>query len=554
MSNFSQRKIIDCFIFYNELDMLTYRLNILNDVVDYFVLVEATHTFIGKEKPLFYQDNKHLFEKFNHKIIHIIVDDFPHKYPDINIGKNEQWNNENFQRNCISRGINKLELNNDDLIIIADLDQIPNPKTLELIKKHENIVDIYIIELDLYYYNLNCKMNHKWYYTKILTFNKYKDLNICCNDIRFYDCPIIKNAGWHLSYFGNEKFIKNKLENFSHQEYNHDKFTNEELISERIKNGKDLFNRENIDIIYVPIEDNDNLPPDYDVYIKDFYSIQKKNYKVYVDGIAGLGNSLFQIATAISYKEKYNLDIFLKSGSYEIQYGTSIMFNRIKLGNDPISNEYITYDKTIFSKFDYYDTANHSAIELVNDYTSKDYCSCNIIIPSSDIIIKGYCQNIGLFKDYIHKIPEYLHLNDPVRNNYIKSKYKNLENSVMIGVRIGDDFKHMKKLTRNSYIKALETLKGIGVNIENLFIISDVDNAWEIFDLQNIYPATQVVEDDITQIYLGRMCSHFILSESTFHLWIAYLCNTVNKKVIVFKDTDITNRKLFLDDWIHIDY
>ena len=111
MSNFSQRKIIDCFIFYNELDMLTYRLNILNDIVDYFVLVEATHTFIGKEKPLFYQDNKHLFEKFNHKIIHVIVDDFPHKYPDINIGKNEQWRNEIFQRNCISRGIDKLELN-----------------------------------------------------------------------------------------------------------------------------------------------------------------------------------------------------------------------------------------------------------------------------------------------------------------------------------------------------------------------------------------------------------------------------------------------------------
>ena len=282
--------------------------------------------------------------------------------------------------------------------------------------------------------------------------------------------------------------------------------------------------------------------------IINYVLFKKKNYSVYVDGIAGLGNTLFQIATAISYKEKYNLDIFLKSDSYEIQYGTSIMFNRIKLSNDPISNEYITYDKTIFSKFDYYDTAIHSVIELVNDYTD------NIIIPSSDIRIKGYCQNIGLFKEYIHKIPEYLHLNDPIRNNYIKSKYKNLENGVMIGVRIGDDFNHMNKLTRNSYINALETLKHIGVNIENLFIIADVENAWEIFDLQNIYPATQVVEDDITQIYLGRMCSHFILSESTFHLWIAYLCNTVNKKVIVFKDTDITNRKLFLDDWIHIDY
>ena len=47
--------------------------------------------------------------------------------------------------------------------------------------------------------------------TNIISFKKYKDLNICCQDIRFYDCPIIKNAGWHLSYFGNEKFIKNKL-------------------------------------------------------------------------------------------------------------------------------------------------------------------------------------------------------------------------------------------------------------------------------------------------------------------------------------------------------
>ena len=83
-SNILIPKIIDCFTFYNELDMLTYRLNILNDIVDYFVLVEATHTHVGKEKPLFYKENKHLFEKFNHKIIHIVVDDFPNKYPNIN--------------------------------------------------------------------------------------------------------------------------------------------------------------------------------------------------------------------------------------------------------------------------------------------------------------------------------------------------------------------------------------------------------------------------------------------------------------------------------------
>jgi len=284
---YNKPKIIDCFTFYNELKMLNYRLNILNDIVDYFVLVEATHTYIGKEKPLFYQDNKHLFEKFNHKIIHIIVDDFTHKFPNINIEKEEQWINERYQRDCISRGLDKLSLQNNDVITITDLDEIPNPKILEQIKNKDIVVDINILELDFYYYNLNSKMDHQWQLSKILTFEKYNELNVGCDKIRFYNCPIIKNAGWHLSYFGNEKFIKNKLENFSHQEFNKIEFTDEKLIKERINNGNDLFDRPT-SIINIPIEDNDNLPPEYDIYLTNFYTIQNKN-NVYVDGIAGLG-------------------------------------------------------------------------------------------------------------------------------------------------------------------------------------------------------------------------------------------------------------------------
>ena len=102
-------KIIDCFIFYNELDLLNYRLNILNSVVDYFIIVESTHTFIGKEKYMYFNDIKHLFDDFKEKIIHIIVDDFPYKYPDINIHNRDQWKNETFQRNAISRGFKFIE-------------------------------------------------------------------------------------------------------------------------------------------------------------------------------------------------------------------------------------------------------------------------------------------------------------------------------------------------------------------------------------------------------------------------------------------------------------
>jgi beta-1,4-mannosyl-glycoprotein beta-1,4-N-acetylglucosaminyltransferase len=271
----STPKIIDCFTFYNELDLLNYRLNILNDVVDHFVLVEARHTHVGKEKPLFYQDNKELFEEFNHKIIHIVVDDFPHKFPHIDIGKDEQWVNERFQRDCISRGLAEINLKDKDIITITDLDEMPNPKTLEQIKNNEIVVEINVIGMDFYYYNLHSKMDHKWTHAKTLTVGKYKELGIGCDAIRFYNCPIIQNAGWHLSYFGDGKFIKNKLENFTHQEYNKPQFVDEKQIELRIKNSKDLFDRP-CDITHIDIEDNDNLPPKYNVYLTNFYKkIQK---------------------------------------------------------------------------------------------------------------------------------------------------------------------------------------------------------------------------------------------------------------------------------------
>ncbi len=73
-------------------------------------------------------------------------------------------------------------------------------------------------------------MDHLWHHSKILTFEKYNELNIGCDKIRFYNCPIIKNAGWHLSYFGDAKFISNKLQNFTHQEHNTVEMTDPDII------------------------------------------------------------------------------------------------------------------------------------------------------------------------------------------------------------------------------------------------------------------------------------------------------------------------------------
>ena len=275
MSNFEiienpSTKIIDCFIFYNEMELLTYRLNILNDVVDYFILVESTHTFIGKEKKLFFNENKHLFEKFNEKIIHIIVDDFPYKYPNIDISKSQQWINENFQRDQIKRGLDKLDLNDEDIITITDLDEILDPNTLLKIKNNEITVDINILKMDFYYYNLNTKLQEEWHNAKILSFQKFNELSISCTTIRFYNnCKIIDNGGWHLSYFGDSKFIKNKIEQFSHQEYNNDYYTSIEKIEKRVNNFNDLYDRNNHNM-KLSIKDNYYLPSEYEKYLSKF--------------------------------------------------------------------------------------------------------------------------------------------------------------------------------------------------------------------------------------------------------------------------------------------
>jgi len=157
------------------------------------------------------------------------------------------------------------------LLIISDLDEIPDPYTLNKIKRSEIIIDINILEMDLYYYNLNTKFKNKWPLCKILSYKKYKELNISCEDIRQKQCSVISKGGWHLSYFGDKYFIQNKINNFSHQELNVSDFTDLSNIEEKVKNSRDLYDR-NFDIEKIKIEDNIYLPIEYNKYLNKYYS------------------------------------------------------------------------------------------------------------------------------------------------------------------------------------------------------------------------------------------------------------------------------------------
>jgi beta-1,4-mannosyl-glycoprotein beta-1,4-N-acetylglucosaminyltransferase len=262
-------KIIDCFIFYNELELLNYRLNLLNDVVAYFIIVEATHTHAGHPKELFFKNNRHMFEKFNSKIIHIVVDDFPHIFPNINYEKKEQWINEKFQRNCGTRGLSQItNLCDDDILIVSDLDEIPDPRILSLIPSS---MDIASLEMHLYYYNLNTKVKEKWYHAKLVSIGKLNQYRPTLDDIRFIKCGYIPNGGWHLSYFGDIRFIQNKLKNFAHQEFNTITMTDENIIANKIKTHTNLF--DDVKLEYCPVKSNPYLPIGYEKYLSKFINV-----------------------------------------------------------------------------------------------------------------------------------------------------------------------------------------------------------------------------------------------------------------------------------------
>src|SRR4051794_27673843 len=111
--------IYDCFMFFNELDVLEIRLNVLAEVVDRFVLVEARQTHQRGGKPLHYADNRDRFASFADRIEHVVVDEFPEE-------ATGTWGCENWQRNAIRRGIRDAKIG--DTILISDVDEIPRPE------------------------------------------------------------------------------------------------------------------------------------------------------------------------------------------------------------------------------------------------------------------------------------------------------------------------------------------------------------------------------------------------------------------------------------------
>ena len=268
-------KVFDSFIFFNELELLEMRLNILDDVVDYFVLTESPFTVSGNEKPLYYQENKDMFGKFNDKIVHHITEEIPNDFnhllekskfhvaykdpdpygtPMINLPV--RFQRALFNRNNSAFGIEKAGATDDDLVITSDADEIVNPLLLQDLEWF-NPSNHYVAECRAFYYKLNFLYQEDWMGSRLCTWKHLKNTTIDQHRQDHQNAHKIQDAGWHFSFLGNAENFKLKLASYEHTENNTDTVTGN--AEQKIESGLDPLGRGQT-YKAVPIDDS---YPDY---------------------------------------------------------------------------------------------------------------------------------------------------------------------------------------------------------------------------------------------------------------------------------------------------
>jgi len=239
-------------MYFDEEVVLDVRLNTLDKYVDYFVIVESSFTHKGDNRNLMFNHNK--FEKFKNKIIYLVYDKQPKGIEAVNENDSENEKSrkyilnaalrENGQRNFIQNGLNKAE--NNDIILISDVDEIPNLSEVNFNSISEKII---MFHQDMFYYKFDLKIpNLLWTGTKACR-KKYllspqwlrnvKDrkyfpfrIDILFSEKKYSSIKFISNGGWHFSNIKTAKEIEHKLKSYLH----HREFDEQSLSVEEIQN------------------------------------------------------------------------------------------------------------------------------------------------------------------------------------------------------------------------------------------------------------------------------------------------------------------------------
>lgn len=215
------RKIYDCIIFFNELDLLEVRLEESYNHVDHFVIVESNKTFQNGDKEFNLEKHWDRYKKYHDKMIYIKVEDMPND--------DNPWIREYFQRNAIARGI--VDANDNDIIVVSDCDEILRASTFDRMR-NDMQHSLWICRLPIFWvklnywqssprgYNVSSMATTKSAFPGGQTLRDWRQW--AANSLpELYDdgrAVIVHHAGWHFTYLGDTEQAKLKLESFAHAE------------------------------------------------------------------------------------------------------------------------------------------------------------------------------------------------------------------------------------------------------------------------------------------------------------------------------------------------
>lgn len=252
---------IDTFMFNG--DWITkLRLEYLYDYVDYFYVVESRYTYSGKRKDQLYVDiHNDWFLPYSQKV-KIIVNERP--------AVPNAWDEEAYQRNLIIEYILRDFSDKEFILAVCDCDEVYDISCLPPKEELRDVLKTRVLfpQMNFYYYNFTHIIDGDLWTNPFIIHSDMLKVYPSLTEIRVDKrmggnlLPTIRiPSGWHFSYFSSLSDMRRKIQSFSHTDLDREENTNLEVIAKRLREGKDIFGRENLKLRDVEFWSFDNSFP-----------------------------------------------------------------------------------------------------------------------------------------------------------------------------------------------------------------------------------------------------------------------------------------------------
>jgi hypothetical protein len=249
----------------------------------------------------------------------------------------------------------------------------------------------------------------------------------------------------------------------------------------------------------------------------------------------GLGNQLFQYAAGRALSDKLNAKLFFDKSFFLKSPNRKYVLDQFNIIHSSVTkNEIIV--SFLNRKQGFFDLfKNESEIIkgspfkfMENEFSyNKDF-----EILKSPVFLEGYWQSEKYFKNISEHLKSELTLRLPldVKLNNLMNKIKS-SNSVAIHLRRGDYIAN-KEINAihgicedDYYLKAMEKLKQTESEIFPLIFSDEIEIAINFQKKIGIglVVSTEVMANDSEEFFLMSSCKHFIIANSTFSWWAAWL-------------------------------